>query len=111
MKTTVKCPSCKTTYSVDAREAGYSVPCKCGERLSVPAASAVEAKKPAALTFGGIASVLLFGLGALVLVLAVGAMSTGQAASNGIAIGLQLITLAAVIGGLARVKAILAAMR
>lgn len=109
MITTVKCPSCNTTYSVDAREAGYSVPCKCGGRLSVPAASAAEAKKPSSLTFGGIASVLLFAVGGLALV--GGVMSNGQAASNGIAIGLQLITLAAVIGGLARVKAMLTAMR
>ena len=109
MITTVKCPSCNTTYSVDAREAGYSVPCKCGERLSVPSASAVETKKPAALTFGGIASVLLFAVGGLAL--AGGVMSKGQAASNGIAIGLQLITLATVVGGLARIKAMLTAMR
>lgn len=109
MKTTVKCPSCNTNYQVDAREAGYSVPCKCGERLSVPPASTVEAKKPASMTFGGIASVLLFAMGGLALV--GGVMSNGQAASNGIVIGLQLVTLAAVIGGLARVKAMLAAMR
>ena len=53
--------------------------------------------------------VLLFGVGGLAL--AGGVMSNGQAASNGIAIGLQLITLATVVGGLARVKAMLTAMR